>query len=480
MKEPRPPIFCAGVGPLPPENPDRLFAPGLRIWGIARQLLARGHRLRLATVQFWGAPLEKVFVFDLSPGCDFPKPRVLDLQRRKLAEVFANEAREFGAVAAIGSTDLVNRELAQMETDIPLWCDYFGDPMAERQMLARLHESDDGLADQWKTLAPALRRADRVSGCSTFQVGALLGEMATLGRLNRHTAAERLANLVPPWLEPIPPASEPGPFLRGVAAPADSFLVFQSGGFNTWLDVETLFAALEIAMRRLPKLRFACTGGAIPGHNEKSFARFQSLVASSPNKDRYHLLGWIPLGRVPRIIQECDLGLNVDLPSAEGWLGTRNRIMDWIMGRLPVVSTIGCELTLDLAEIDYVVGVEQADAEAVASAIVQIAERPEKFRAQTLGAQKYLREEYSPEKCLSPLMRWASNPQSAGDLREWRRVGGATPSELWRRGNEESSLMAENQELVAGLARLEKEMKTLKGSSLVRAAMKLRKGFGRS
>lgn len=534
----RPRILVAGVGPVPPEAGGRLFAPGLRVWGFASELVRAGHPVRLATVRFSGEPLDRLHVRDLSPDAPPPDPFAPDRYELPSArevrfatrsdpagsdsgfsEALAREAEDFGAAAAIGSTDLINRELARASLPIPIWMDYFGDPMAERQMLARLHDSDGGLADQWSTLAPALRRADRLSGCSTMQCGSLLGEAATLGRLNRHTADEQLVHRLPPWIAPISAhgagvasasdsaAPAPPPRVRGSLAPADAFLVVQTGGFNTWLDVETLFGSLELAMRDDPGVRFVATGGAIPGHDERSFAEFERRVAASPRRDRFHLLGWLPLPQVPQVIGECDLGLNVDRPSPEGWLGTRNRMLDWVLGGLPVVSTLGCELAGELAarwgerEADGAGETERAsgpaigasnpappvflappqgDARAVADAILRCADlrrrEPEAVRARVAAAAAWLRVERSPERCLAPLISWSRDPRPAGDLAAW--AAGEPPPALWLGGGDASELAAlEKARADAGEARA--RLATLEGSRLVRAAMRLRDAIGR-
>ncbi|MBI3735447.1 hypothetical protein HY256_02920, partial [Candidatus Sumerlaeota bacterium] len=364
------------------------------------------------------------------------------MQDSELSAALRSEAQDFGAAAAIGSTDLMNRALAETELGIPLWCDFFGDPMAERQMLAMIHGSDDGLSGQWEMMVPALRRADRLSGCSRRQVGAIEGEMATLGRLNRHTAHERLVACIPPWIEPIPPSASQTKLLRGVKMPEDAFIVLQTGGFNSWLDARTLFAALESAMAENPKIYFAATGGAIPGHNNKTYDLFASLVSASRNKERYHLLGWIPLGDVPRVIAEADLGLNVDLPCLEGWLGTRNRIMDWIMGGLPVVSTLGTELVEELNRHGLIRTTAQGDAKKLAELILEMAGNRHASRGQAEQARAHLIEAYSAHRCLNPLLDWASAPSHAPDLAAWQN-NRATPSQLWRDAENNPSALDE-------------------------------------
>jgi glycosyltransferase involved in cell wall biosynthesis len=469
-------LLVVGVGPLPPEMPERLYAPGLRIWGMARELARAGHPVRLIRARFGDlAPDGRTLArrYDLAPGVEPTLDEGVDLvvsnDHGGWAALMAEEAAGFGAAAAVGSTDIMNVHLARAELEIPIWIDYFGDPMAERQMMALSQGSDEGLADQWAMMAPALARADRVSGCSADQCAALLGQLGVVGRLGRHTALTSLVRLLPPWIEPIPiDIDSPAP-LRGTRAPSDAFIIIQTGGFNTWLDVKTLMTALEGAMAADERIHFACTGGAIPGHHCDGFEWFQDAVNNSPLRERFHLLGWLPLSLVPRVIQEADLGLNVDFSCPEGSLGTRNRLMDWLTHGVPVVSTPGCELADELEEAGGVTLVPHGEAQAIARAIVKIASDPTPFRQGAQEGAAYLRSRQTAEVCLGPLLKWAAAPQSASDLQAWK-DGSEPPPSL-------ATLAIEGEQAqyqALRLAWLERRLALLEGSRWVRMAMALR------
>ncbi len=474
------PVLVAGVGPLPPEYPERLFAPGLRIWGMARELAGAGHPVRLICAEFGGGHLEgksRVRRFELAPGVgtSLPDGKALETGPDGLPGVLAREAESSGAAAAVGSTDVMNHALALAELKVPIWMDYFGDPMAERQLLAMREGGNQGLANQWAVMAPALARADRLSGCSREACGALLGQLAVLGRLGRHTAGEPLVQRLPPWHEPIAPArsQSENPVVRGRLTPPDAFIIVQTGGFNTWLDVETLHASLERAMAANPDIHFAAGGGAIPGHHAGAFERFERAVAGGRHHERFHMLGWLPLGQVPRVIGEGDMGLNVDIECAEGILGTRNRLLDWLAGGLPVVSTPGCELARKLGERGHLQLEPHADAEAIAAAVLRIVARPGPAREAAKQGARYIEEAHAPARCLAPLLEWAADPKPASDLHTWA-SGTEHPPALHdqaRRGAEQS---AELQRLAGRVTELEGKLSRILGSRLVRLALKLR------
>lgn len=475
---PLPRLLVAGVGPLPPERPDRLFAPGLRIWGMARELARAGHPVRLICAQFGESRQGQARRYDLlwerRDAPLLPQPVELDLPDGGWPQLLAGEAESFAAAAAIGSTDVMNHALAGSGLKIPIWMDFFGDPMAERQMLALRHGSDAGLADQWNLVAPALARADRLSGCSADQCAAILGQLGAVGRLGRHTVRDRLIHRLAPWIEPIPIDIDCDALVRGAQAPADAFIIVQTGGFNTWLDVHTLFAALELAMAANPRIHFACTGGAIPGHHAGGYQWFAAQAVKSAFKDRFHPLGWVPLGQVPRLISEGDLGLNVDLDCPEGVLGTRNRLLDWILGGLAVVSTPGCELAQELGDEGFITLAPHGDAEALSRAILAEAARdPKERRAAGEAAATWLRRVHDPRACLAPLLDWAAAPKPASDLQVWK-AGSDEPPSLLVQMVDAAGAVREARQQAKKLAWLERRLARLEGSRLVRWALRVR------
>ncbi len=472
------PILVAGVGPIPPERPERLYAPGLRVWGMARELARAGHPVALALAGFGqagGGRLELTH-YAIEPDRHQPRlsePRRVEISEDELPAELARAAEQAGARAMVSSTDLMNHALALAPSELPLWCDFFGDPMAEAQMLALRGGSDEGLARQWSLVAPALARADRLSGCSRDQSAALLGQLGAVGRLGRHTAFAPLVAVLPPWLEPIPIDLERPPLVRGTRAPEDAFIIVQTGGFNTWLDVDTLFEALERAMEACGRIHFAATGGAIAGHYGGGFERFAGRVAASPHRERFHLLGWLPVGQVPRVIHEADLGLNLDLACPEGRLGTRNRLLDWLGAGLAVISTPGCELAEQLGTLNYIELVGHADAAGAARAILSREADPAPARARAAAGAEYLRREHEAAFCLAPLLNWAAAPESAPDLLSYR-AGDGTPSPLLEQARSASRAFGQGRREALRVARLEQKLAALEGSRWIRLALWLR------
>lgn len=479
----KPVILVTGYGPFPPEMADRLHVPGIRTWEIARELARNGHRVHLLglyvstnTVGSWKRfELYPEHPCVVSPSVTITPDEFADSEESSVTELMDRLIVKHSIVAAVGVMDVVNRQFATLKSDIPIWMDYPGDPMAERQLLSEKWETDARISEQWREYAASLARADRVSGGSRHQVGAIIGQLAAIGRLNRYTAFDPIACNIPvgPNVYPEPDTE---PVLRGVEVPQDHFIIIQIGGFNNWMDEPTLFQALEIAMARNPKVHFAATGGSLGVHNNRTFDNFKRMTEGSKFRSRYHLLGWLTLKRALAALREADAGVLCDHPGVEGWVGDRHRLIHTVDHGTPLACTIGCENAAALDSHGLIFGAPQRNPLALAEAILAISADIPAARERAARAQTFLRDRLNVSRNMTPLVEWCANPVRAADLIAWRE-GRESPPEIARM---HSHLVdaAELDALRARKATLEFKMSQLEGSRIVRAAMKLREWLG--
>jgi glycosyltransferase involved in cell wall biosynthesis len=57
------------------------------------------------------------------------------------------------------------------------------------------------------------------------------------------------------------------------------------------------------------------------------------------------MLGWQPSSVVPGLYPQADVGVNLDAFHYETQLGTRTRLVEMMHYGLPVITTLGCELS---------------------------------------------------------------------------------------------------------------------------------------
>jgi glycosyltransferase involved in cell wall biosynthesis len=328
-------------------------------------------------------------------------------------------SKEYDCIVAIN----VNAAaiVCRLETRLPVWADLMGHMMGEAQAKCASVNSDDLLAHFWQRQRTVLRRADRVSVSGFKQMYAVTGELGTLGRLGRHTVAHPFCTVIPiiadeQFLNMDMPYAEK--YFRGTEFPEDTFAVLWTGGYNTWTDIKSLAAALTLAMEQVPRLRFVSTGGIIPGHDEKTYPAFQEEMRRSGFIDRCHFLGWIEGGLIPHLYAECDLGLNLDALNYETLLGGRNRLVNLMAAGVPVLTTIGTELSEIISENRLGYTVRIGKVQEYADALVRAVKIPLERRQLANRARTYVRQNFAGDHVTKPLLKWVVEPKLAPDNQE--------------------------------------------------------------
>lgn len=468
-------ILLAGIGPIPSQGAKQLFAPGLRVWIFATVLARAGHEVRLALGDFANPQSPAVQLFDVvEENQTFTTTRIPLSEAMTLEKSLCSAVDLFGADCIVTTTDVMANAVAGSGSSLPLWIDFYGSPMAERQQQAALHRHDGGLAAAWRMILPALLRGDHFSACSDWQRLAMIGELGACGRLNSLTAGHEMVSSIPPGVA-LPPFDNGAATLRGSIVPEEAFVILWTGGFNTWTDVQTLHAGLAAAMEQDPRIHFISTGGAIPGHCEGIYPAFETLVAQGQHRERFHLLGWVDLDVVRHAWHEADLAVNIDTFSYEGLLGTRTRLLDWMQAGLPIATTVLAELTDILAKRSLVYPFEIGNAQDLSRVILAALHDPVERRSKGRQAREFLQREWSNEQLLAPLLAWAEKPKNAPDRAGSAAIAPNTLASAQLDILEGSALRDELESVRAQNARLEQQLSRMKGSRVIKALMKLKK-----
>jgi len=405
-------ILVCGLCPLPFENTRQSFGPGIRTWQLARGLALAGFDVHLVAMKIPGA----------FAGTDALSEETRDdvrIERLDDSEFFtAAEIRrridELRPDAVVGATVYGSFVLADAGPQAPFWADQFGHFMAEAQAKARLESANWPLGRFWGYLEPVLRTADKISVVSERQRFAAIGELGLVGRLTAETCGYELTAVVPCAM--VPASDVPlRPLLRGREVPDEAFVVLWSGGYNVWSDVDTLWRGLELAMDRDSRVQFVSTGGQIDRHDERTYQRFERLVAGSRHAERCHLQGWVEAELVPSYQAEADLGVLAELPIYEGLLGSKNRIIQWLGSGLPVAYNRHGDLGELLAAKGLGLVFEIGDAAGLGERILWAASHRDDLRRLAADARDYAQQELSFAATTRPLVEWARDPVPAPD-----------------------------------------------------------------
>ncbi|MDX9753792.1 MAG: glycosyltransferase [bacterium] len=403
-------IMIFGIGPISIENSQHFHAGGNRAWHLAKPLLDEGFEVVLLCMRITG-----------SQNTDLPLEEKVEKDRLTYYSVdeiqcFAQDEYLHKKIAAhhpdalVGACGYPAARAAAVAGSKPVWADIHGYPMGEAQAKAYHYNEPGYLHHFWNIHRDMLRRSDRFSVTSERQRMALIGELGTMGRLNGPTFCEPLVHQIPIAWDPETPFHFND---RHAEAP---FTVFFSGGYNLWCDIETLFYGVEKAMRKDPRIRFLSTGGAIDGHDEKTYPKFQRLVEHSEYKDRFELKGWVPKAELETYLHLANLGINTDLPCYESLIGARNRITEWMARGIPVLTTLATEISQILFYKGLVLTVPMQDPDLLANEILLAANRPDKMKTMAEKARQFFESTYTFHATTIDFVEWCKHPVHSRDF----------------------------------------------------------------
>lgn len=421
-------VLVVGFAPLPFEKERRLGALCFRTWHVTRALLEAGHRVTVVGVRMAGA-YER----------EEERPAVLRFRGRNLAYYSAahstfEDGRLLELVCERSEPDAIitvhaypTWVVSKLDTDAPLWADLNGYAMTEAQARAAVVGDESAMAQAWRWERAALARADAISVVSGRQKYAVIGELFAVGRLNAGNYGADRVHAMPNAVEPEP-YRHARTVMRGSLVSEDDVVVLWAGGYNTWTDVDTLFEGLTAAMREEPRLRFVSLGGAMPGRDEVTFYRFRRMTEESDFRDRFIFVGWVPNEEVPSYYLESDVGLNIDRYSYEMLIGCRYRILDMLRAGLPVVTTLGTEISEAVREARLGATFAPGDAVGLKDALLSLAHDDAERERAAKRARQYVVKHRLLADVMQPLLSWMENPQRAPDRLQARTEAAEPPA----------------------------------------------------
>ena len=306
---------------------------------------------------------------------------------------------------------------ARLKSDAPIWIDLFGSPMCEAQAKSYVYDDDRWIGEFWREDQSCLFRGDIFSTCGARQEHFLTGQLSLLGRLNKYTFGYRFVYSVPPGISKDRVAqARQEKLLRGRHVDEDDFVVLWCGGYNVWTDIDTLLHGLESAFALNKKIKFVSIGGSVEKHDDYTYPRFQKMVAKSRYRDQFVLLGWRGYTDVLQAYSECDLGVSIDKYHYEPIYGTRTRIVEMIQHKLPVITSLVCELSYLLRNNGVALTFTVGNSSDLAEQIIKFSRASKGERATFADkAYQYFSNNYTYESTTEPLRIWVKSPKRAPD-----------------------------------------------------------------
>jgi glycosyltransferase involved in cell wall biosynthesis len=305
--------------------------------------------------------------------------------------------------------------------DKPVWMDIYGDILTIIQAGCYRSQSDRGMATSIAFLQCVLQTGDVYSVCGQAQKHALIGELAMSGRLNRHTFDYEFVHMILPGAASQPELRVMNGSKRALLSPLgvaeDDFVALWCGGYNTWTDVDTLFTALEAAMSQEPRLHYVSVGDRTYLGADDVYGRFLQNIDQSDYRHRFHMLGWRPWSEIATFYAESDVGVNIDALHYETIYGTRTRLLEMMVAGLPVITSLGSELSYLLRERGVALTFPIGEWRQLTDHLLTLVRQPDQRRQLARAARLTAGTELSFHNTTAALRDWVAAPEAAPDKR---------------------------------------------------------------
>ena len=280
----------------------------------------------------------------------------------------------------------------------------------------------DLLEGSLATLAAQIARGDFFLCASRTQRHLWLGHLAAAGRLNPATHGDdptfhALLALAPFGVDDAPFAPT-GELTQHIPAATGSPTLLWAGGLHDWLDPITVIEAMPAIRDVHPTAQLILLGGRHPNQ------RLEPMAMVGKAKHRAADLGlldgaviiheeWITNAERADLLNDADLGVLAQSDHAETEFAFRTRLLDHIWAGLPTVSTMGDDLSRELAVHGAGRMVPPADPDSFAAACLELLE-PTK-NADVATNTKARAQHHRWSQALAPLLAFVDAPRTAPD-----------------------------------------------------------------
>ena len=269
----------------------------------------------------------------------------------------------------------------------------------------------------------ALKAADFVMCASERQRDYWLGMLSAMGRVNPFTydgdpCLERLIRVVPFGL----PSGEPKRGLNVIKGVVPGVgvkdrVVLWGGGVWDWFDATTAVKAMSRIAEKRTDVKLFFMGTKRPNALVAKSSAVDEVVDLSRQlglSRQVFFNDWVPYDDRPSYLLEADLGLSLHPESAESRFAFRTRFLDYFWAGLPVVATEGDTMSEVVRRSEVGKLVPPGDDEAVASAILDLLDRPD-LKSAWAPRFEALRATYAWDVAAKPLVEFCRNPRKATD-----------------------------------------------------------------
>jgi glycosyltransferase involved in cell wall biosynthesis len=407
-------ILFVGYTPPPFCPKAKVEAAHYRSWQFFQPLMDEGHKICFCGTSIGTDDIPQNSDIFLSNNCDY---HYINFYQNGWLRQFQYIHDQFVPDCIIAVTFFPSLFTSRITSASPKWFDIYGDYITAVQANCFRNKSNRGLEISIKFVIDVLKKGDKFSVCSENQQHMLVGELALAKRLNSKTFGYDYVEVIPPGI--ITPINHTigirNDVRRKLGIKDSEKIVLWCGGYNTWTDVDTLFDALNQLMENDSRVHFVSVGASTYQASDNVYERFVRRIESSPSRSKFHLLGWQPWAEVPGYMLASDIGLNIDALHYETIYGTRTRILEMISYNLPIITSLGSELSHFLVDQGCALGFEIGDKEDLVNKILRII-NDDSLRMNTISkAEKIGLQQLSFSNTTINMRDWVKRPRRSPD-----------------------------------------------------------------
>jgi GT2 family glycosyltransferase/glycosyltransferase involved in cell wall biosynthesis len=387
---------------------ERMAGPAIRAWNMA-DVLAAEHEVRLVTVNPLCAPPEAPFAVaharqrDLSPHVAWAD--VVILQGHAMEMVPELKRAASTKIVVCDMYDPMHLELLEQGKD---------DTDEQREL---------DLIGVTKVLNAQLDRGDFFLCASERQRHFWLGHLTALGRLtpslyDSDPTVRSLLAVAPFGLPGKPPQRIASPVKGRLTGEHDKVIIW-AGGVYSWFDPLTLIQAMDVLSKRRDDVRLLFLGMKHPNPEVPEMdigARTRALSERLDLTGRHVFFNetWVPYAERQNWLLDADCGVTTHYEHVETTFAFRTRVLDYLWTGLPIVTTDGDSFADLVRQEGLGVVVPAENADALADALEKVLYDNE-FAAAARERIAVVRERFTWETALAPLVSFCRNPSPAAD-----------------------------------------------------------------
>ncbi len=411
-------IVVLGYAPLFYENTRVAYSGTFRTWNIIQFLLNNNFKVLAICMRLTGA-----FDSNYPPLTKYENENLIyysidELKYFRNLTFLKKLIKNFSPQAIIGVNTFPAYQAVNLDLGIPVWADLNGYVMTEAQSKAFLTGDNSWIEFFWKYEKEILKKADIFSVASEPQKYTLVGELATIKRLNKENYSKDFIYTFPNSIDPdfvnnqIKNSQNKIP---SMLKKLKGLKLLWAGSFTTWVDEKNLAKGLKIAIEKDENIHLVITGGEVKGHDEITIQNFKKYIKEYKLHNHVHFTGWIDLNELTPFLLYSDFGICIDDKGWETFIGARYRITNMIAFGLPVITTKGTEISKFIENYEMGYTVELNNPYHLAKTILQAKTQKKIW----LNKKKYIKEKafelFSYNKILAPLKKWLNNPNISDD-----------------------------------------------------------------